>query len=165
MAATHTHHEALHTRGAQVLARFLPLHEEHAPLGFGADPHDAVLRVGAHVGDAARLAPDGSPVLIAVPLSWAAATALAVIPRLDPEGQIAAAAAKDELLARIDRLVPGRLEATKGSSPAELVAVVAAGLGSALDALADAELDAVGDALFELAVAAVVAVELLERAA
>ena len=50
MAMTFTHSEELRTRGARVLAEFLPLHEEHAPEGFGARAEDAVLRVGGHVG-------------------------------------------------------------------------------------------------------------------
>ncbi|HYI35512.1 MAG TPA: hypothetical protein VEX39_02820 [Thermoleophilaceae bacterium] len=167
MALSLTHSEELRTRGAQVLAGFLPLHEEHAPEGFGTRAEDAVLRVGGHVGDAARLAGDQdgcASVLVAVPLTWAAATALAAIPRLrDAEGGIAA---KDALLAQVDRAVAARPAAgAEGAAPAELVAAVAAPLGSALGFLVepDGDEDAAG-ALFELVVAAVAAVELLERA-
>ena len=164
MASLITHPEELRTRGARVLAQFVPLHEEHAPLGFGSRVEDAVLRVGSHVGDAARMAGDDSPLLVAVPLSWAAATALAVIPRLgdDPGG----ASAKDALLRRVDAAVEERLDrADAEGSPAELVAAVAAPMGSALAALTEpGEDDGAADSLFELVVAAVVAVELLERA-
>lgn len=167
MSASITHPEGYRTRGAQVLARFLPLHEEHAPLGFGSRAEDAVLRVGSHVGDAARLAADrgSSPLLVAVPLSWAAATALAAIPRLtDCDAGIAAA--KDALLRRVDAAVEERLGRAPDCAPAELVAGVAAPLGCALAALADpGEDDGAADALFELVVAAVMAVELLERRA
>ena len=164
MASLITHPEELRPRGARVLAQFVPLHEEHAPLGFGSRLEDAVLRVGSHVGDAARLAGETSPVLVAVPLSWAAATALAVIPRLGEDA--GGVAAKDAVLRRVDASVQDRLDHTgSGGSPAELVAAVAAPLGSALAALAEpGEDDGAADSLFELVVAAVVAVELLERA-
>lgn len=188
MVAASTRSHGLRTRGAQVLARFLPLHEEHAPLGFGMGPDAAVLRVGSHVGDAALLAtdPDSSPVTVAVPLTWAAATALAAIPRLAPFEEQGSAQAKDDLLADADRAALHRLPAGEGSCATDLVARVTAGLGGAFTAMAELahertlscdglfqedpvdEFDVrerVGEALFEVAVSAVVAVEVLERGA
>lgn len=186
MATASTRSEGLRTRGAQVLARFLPLHEEHAPLGFGLKADAAVLRVGSHVGDAARLAtdPESSPVTVAVPLTWAAATALAAIPRLSPVDDPAGCAyAKDELLAEVDRAVAARLPDAESRSATDLVALVTAPLGDAFAAMAglahnrtltcdglfnEEPLDEFGadetisDALFEVVVAAVVAAELLE---
>lgn len=162
MAVASIRPEELHTRGARVLAQFLPLHEEHAPLGFGARVEDAMLRVGSHVGDAARLTGD-SPLLVAVPLSWAAAAALAAIPRLG-DTEDAGVLAKDALLMRVDRAVAALPES--GASAAELVAAVTAPLGSALATLAEPEgADDAAAALFELVVAAVTAVVQLERRA
>lgn len=185
MAATTTRPDGLRTRGTQVLASFIPLHEEHAPLGFGLEVDAAVLQVGSHVGDAARLAtdPDGAPVTVAVPLTWAAATALAAIPRLSPAPEEVGARAKDELLARVDRAAIDRLAAGQGNSAADLVARVTAALGGAFAAMAELARDRtlscdgifpeepldelgagerISDALFEVVVSAVVAAELLE---
>ncbi len=165
MAVTSTRPDGLRTRGAQVLARFIPLHEEHAPLGFGLDVDAAVLQVGSHVGDAARLAtdPDSSSVTVAVPLAWAAAMALAAIARLSPTPEQAHARAKDELLVHIDRAAQERLATAQGSSAANLVARVTAALGGAFAGMAEHGAgEPIGDALFEMVVSAVVAVELLE---
>ena len=162
------------TRGAQVLAEFLPLHEEHAPQGFGLRPEAAVLQVADHVGDAARLACDegSSPMLAAVPLTWAAATALAAVPRLRGASDVPAARAKDELLLEIDRAARARLERAESWSSAELVTHVQAALGPAFAALAEAEREPategagqMADALLETATWSVVAAEVLEARA
>lgn len=159
------------TRGAQVLAEFLPLHEEHAPQGFGLRPEAAVLQVADHVGDAARLACDegDSPLLAAVPLTWAAATALAAVPRLRADDDVPAARAKDALLMRIDRIAGRRLSQAAECSVAELVTRVQAALGPAFAALSEAERrptaagsEDMADALLETATWAVVAAEVLE---
>ena len=61
-----------------MLAEFLPLHEEHAPQGFGERPEAALLTAADHLGDAraAGRRGGGCGVLVAVPLTWAAATAV-----------------------------------------------------------------------------------------
>lgn len=185
MAATSTRPDGLRTRGTQVLASFIPLHEEHAPLGFGLEVDAAVLQVGSHVGDAARLATDpaSSPVTVAVPLTWAAATALAAIPRLSPASEKSHARTKDELLECVDRAAMDRLAAGQSSSATDLVALVTAALGGTFAAMAELASDRtlpcdgifpaepldelgagerISDALFEVIVSAVVAAELLE---
>lgn len=187
MATTSIRSRGPRTRGAQVLAEFLPLHEEHAPQGFGLAPHAAVLQVADHVGDAARLACEGdcAPMLVAVPLTWAGAAALAAIPRLDQGEAAPGARAKDALLLEVDRVAADRLSAHQGDTPAQLVGHVTAALGPAFAALALIErertlacdglfpepaldeteaLERVGEALLEVAVGAVVAADLLERA-
>ena len=53
------------TRGAQVLAEFLPLHEEHAPMGFGERPEAALLTAADHLGE-----PRGWPAAVVAACSW-----------------------------------------------------------------------------------------------
>ena len=101
--------------------------------------------------------------LVAVPLTWAAATAVAAMPRLTDGEGVALARAKDELLLRVDREVRERLGDAGALVPAELVARAQAALGTAFASLAAAESpERVAEGLFELAVWAVVGAELLE---
>ena len=79
-------------------------------MGFGERPEAALLTAADHLGDAARLADGGGcGVLVAVPLTWAAATAIAAMPRLTDGEGVALARAKDELLLRVDREARERL--------------------------------------------------------